>query len=41
MTVRLGSSQIAAAGLAYDHAQRRLELAGPMRGVFVPAGRAR
>ncbi|MFO1292397.1 MAG: LPS export ABC transporter periplasmic protein LptC [Rubrivivax sp.] len=41
VTVRIGSSQIAAAGLSYDHAQRRLELAGPMRGVFVPAGRSR
>ena len=41
MTVRIGSSQIAAGGLSYDHAQRRLELAGPMRGVFVPASRSR
>ena len=34
--VRIGSSQVAAAGLFYDHAQRRLDLKGPMRGVFEP-----
>lgn len=34
--VRAGGSEIDAAGLEYDHAQRRLDLKGPMRGVFEP-----
>lgn len=41
VTVRIGSSQIVAAGLAYDHALRRLDLQGPMRAVFEPRGRRR
>lgn len=36
--VRLGSSEVRAAGLDYDHASRRLELAGPMRAELAPRG---
>lgn len=41
VTVRAGASEFTAAGLDYDHAQRRLELKGPMRGVFAPQGKRR
>ncbi len=36
--VRLGNSEVRAAGLDYDHASRRLELAGPMRAELAPRG---
>lgn len=36
--VESGASTLQAAGLDYDHARRHLELAGPIRGVFVPEG---
>ena len=41
VTVRVGASEFAAAGLDYDRAQRRLELKGPMRGVFASQGKQR
>jgi len=41
VTVRIGSSRIAAAGLFYDHAQRRLDLTGPLRAVLEPRGERR
>lgn len=34
--VRLGGSEVQAAGLDYDHAGRRLELMGPMRAELTP-----
>lgn len=36
--VRHGATQVRAAGLDYDHGQRRLDLAGPMRAVLPPRG---
>lgn len=38
VVVRLGSSEVRAAGLDYDHAIRRLDLAGPMRAELAPRG---
>ena len=34
--VKLGGSELRAAGLEYDHGQRRLELLGPMRAELTP-----
>jgi lipopolysaccharide export system protein LptC len=36
--VQRGSTQLRAGGLEYDHGQQRLDLKGPMRGDFPPAG---
>lgn len=36
--VRLGTSELRAAGLEYDHATRKLELKGPMRAELSPRG---
>ena len=38
--VRLGSSELHAAGLDYDHAARRLDLRGPMRANLAPRASA-
>ena len=35
-SVQMGSNQLRAAGLDYDHAARRLELLGPMRAELTP-----
>lgn len=37
--VRTGSGEISAGGLQYDHAARRLDLSGPVRGLFPPGKR--
>lgn len=39
--VRQGGTELQAGGLSYDHGERRLELAGPIRAVFPAAGAAR
>jgi lipopolysaccharide export system protein LptC len=36
--VKLGASELRAAGLLYDHVTRRLDLSGPMRLVLAPRG---
>ena len=38
--VRRGDAELAAGGLAYDHGERRLDLQGPIRAIFPPAGKA-
>ena len=38
VVVRMGTSELRAAGLEYDHATRRLELKGPMRAQLAARG---
>jgi len=39
VVVRRGTMELRAAGLDYDHGKRRLDLQGPMHGVFPPRAR--
>ena len=41
VVVRVGATELRAAGLDYDHALRRLELKGPMRAEMAPRAVAR